>query len=257
MRRQAIIVGALGLVGFFVPGMVMSPPATASGNSCSAVMRLVHGGTFQMGKSGVATPVHRVTVDSYCMGVYEVTVNEYQSCVRAGKCKAPGTGSACQGTSFTPRNCVTWDDADAYCKWKGWRLPTEAEWEFAARAGSEQRTHSWGNDAPTDSKVCWKQRRTCDRFFGAKGAFNIRGLDGNVSEWVADRWGSYSSRPQTNPTGPSTGSERVVRGGNWNSVAASDIDTTKRTAYAQGSDYQQNNGYKSKYIGFRCAASPK
>jgi formylglycine-generating enzyme required for sulfatase activity len=149
----------------------------------------------------------------------------------------------CNGTDRPahPINCVDWDQAMAYCRWKGKRLPTEAEWEYAAR-GNDGRIFPWGNEAPSAKRlnVCgsecaamakrelsaeWPAYYNDDDGWAAtapvgsypEGASPFGALDmaGNVAEWTADWYGVYSTKAETNPQGPRTGTSRVSRGGGW------------------------------------------
>jgi formylglycine-generating enzyme required for sulfatase activity len=139
-------------------------PAAASG--CPSDMVHVPGGRFSMGSPGVGGddehPQHQVTLAGYCIDRIEVTVVAYTRCVASGKCTAAqepakaGFDSLCNGTRADrqehPVNCVDWNQATAYCGWVKKRLPSEAEWEYAARGG-DGRMYPWGNDAPSAKRL--------------------------------------------------------------------------------------------------------
>jgi formylglycine-generating enzyme required for sulfatase activity len=177
-------------------------------------------------------PQHPVALDEYCIDRTEVTNEQYRRCVEAGMCEEPACWGGLQfDDPDQPVVCVTWDQAQAYCEWVGGRLPTEAEWEYAAR-GPEGLLYPWGNSfAGARLNYC---DQTCGRarsdpawndgqLYAAPvghypdGASWCGALDlaGNVSEWVGDWHGSYDSTPSANPSGPASGHLRVLRGGSW------------------------------------------
>jgi formylglycine-generating enzyme required for sulfatase activity len=171
-------------------------------------------------------PYHKVYLDAYYIDRHEVTVAEYRKCVEAGKCTPPAIGDYCNwgktGRENHPVNCVDWYQADAYCRWAGKRLPTEAEWEKAAR-GTDGRIYPWGNEFDC-KKSCnsvspCKNESTCavGSHPDDKSPYGVMDMAGNVWEWVSDWYdeNSYSSSPSGNPTGPSSGELRVLRGGAW------------------------------------------
>ncbi len=165
-------------------------------------------------------PQHTVFLNAYWIDKHEVTNAQYEKCVAAGACREVVVAGA---TGFDgPRQPVvgvSWDDAVAYGKWVGGRLPTEAEWEKAAR-GTDGRIYPWGNDwDPTrlDSKEDGPGSTTDVGSYPA-GASPYGALDmaGNVWDWVSDWFGRPdASEPQRNPTGPAAGTDKVMRGGSW------------------------------------------
>ncbi len=179
-------------------------------------------------------PVHQVYLDAFYIDKYEVTQGEYDKCVAAGKCEANEKYDGFTG-SKQPVVGVAWEDAKTYCEWAGKRLPTEAEWEKAAR-GTDGRMYPWGNEFDgTKANFCDKN---CENDWALKdqddgyaktapvgsypeGASPYGALDmtGNVWEWTAD-WYDYDedyyrNSPAKNPKGPDTGTYRVLRGGGW------------------------------------------
>lgn len=201
---------------------------------------LIPAGPFWMGCNTVETtdcngdqkPYHEVTLSAYKMDKTEVTVAKYGECVTAGECTIPNidTGVYCNwgvsGTENHPVNCVDWNQADAYCTWAGKRLPTEAEWEKAAR-GTDGRKYPWGMDEPTcdfavmnnGSNGCGIEgtSEVCSKSPAGDSPYGLCDMAGNVWEWVGDWYDSeyYAGSPATDPAGPESGGNRVVRGGSY------------------------------------------
>jgi formylglycine-generating enzyme required for sulfatase activity len=211
--------------------------------ACPSGMVLIPAGTFTMGSSvgePMERPVHLVELAAFCIDTTEVTVAAYSACTASG-CSRPTTGVTynwgVKGRENHPINGVDWFQASAFCRWRSSAaLPTEAQWEYAARGGDE-RPYPWGFDAP-GSQLCWSgggsfRTSTCPvRSFpaGASPA-GLFDMAGNVWEWTADWMGDYTSGGSAaalNPTGPSTGAERVFRGGQWFSSVSSAVRTTSR-----------------------------
>jgi len=203
---------------------------------CSELIFIV-GGTFQMGsdREGVddEKPVHPVTVDSFYMSKYPVTNREY-------KLFKPGHKGRWSEQPDYPVETVSWHDAVEYCNWlsdkeglkrcysgsgdntvcdftkNGYRLPTEAEWEYACRAGTTTEYY-WGNRMNDD--YCWYYNNSGNQIHpvGQKkpNQFGLYDMSGNVREWCWDWYDNYSKSPSKNPAGPSSGSYRIIRGGRW------------------------------------------
>jgi formylglycine-generating enzyme required for sulfatase activity len=203
-------------------------------------------------------PVHRVTLTKpYCMDRTEVTQNAYRACQKAGKCRMTvGEGWAHHYPNY-PADFVPWKDAVAYCAWRGGRLPTEAEWEFAAR-GTDGRLYPWGNEPPTDAH--WQVRpkgsrlKVSDVGTHPKGRspFGLDDMAGNVGEWVNDCWTDYSAEPAVDPRGPAVCVEpgwRVQRGASW----ATHSFKHARAALRYGMPAHDS----SDQTGFRCAYDPR
>jgi formylglycine-generating enzyme required for sulfatase activity len=209
-------------------------------------------GTFQMGSNDGEwneQPVHRVSVAAFQMDVTEVTVDAYAACVRAGSCTAAETGEFCKGgepgKGNHPINCVDWNQATAYCGWAKKRLPTEEEWEYAAR-GTDGRKYPWGNGAP-GSQLCWKRWEsklgTCavgDYKAGAS-PFGVLDLAGNVWEWTSSGYSNGYSNSRANDT-------RVIRGGGW----YDDYPSLVRAAFRRV-PFRGRALVPDFYLGFRCS----
>jgi formylglycine-generating enzyme required for sulfatase activity len=189
----------------------------------------VEGDTFTMGSTVQQdeTP-HQVTVSSYSIGKYEVTVGQYKAYCAATGTPMPDAPSWGWNDKHPMVN-VNYNDAVAYCNWLGeefggdWRLPTEAQWEFAARGGNNSKgyTYSGGNDL---DELAWYADNAGGKTQTAgrkkPNELGIYDMSGNVWEWCKDWYGDYSSSAQSNPKGPASGSYGVLRGGSWNNAAA-------------------------------------
>jgi formylglycine-generating enzyme required for sulfatase activity len=222
----------------------------------------ITGGSFVMGsKIGEADerPLRKVRVAAFSLQRSEVTVAQYGACVKAGKCKKPGTNSGCnwgrKGRASHPINCVRWSDASAFCRWVGARLPSEAEFEYAARDGGKKRVFPWGDARATCKHAVMKHGGTgcgkgrtwpvCAKKLGSTTA-GVCDLAGNVWEWVADCYkAGYTGAPATGAARSRCGSTlRVFRGGGWYGEAkhlrAADRSWLAPTA-------------RTEFLGFRCA----
>ncbi|MDD5223713.1 MAG: SUMF1/EgtB/PvdO family nonheme iron enzyme [bacterium] len=244
-----------------------SDEANATTRSFSIQTAAIPAGCFNMGDAfseGRADelPVHNVCLSAFKMNVYEVTNVQYKACVDAASCTAPGDSSSNTRSSYYgnatydnyPVIYVDWDQSKSFCQWTGGRLPTEAEWEYAARGGLAGKRYPWGDTAPicTLGAINGAQRGACspdDTIAAGSFAPNGYGLydmAGNVWEWVNDWYSDtyYSSSPTQDPQGPSSGSVRVLRGGCWGIYDPNNIRASVR-----GSNVQT---YEWKYYGFRC-----
>jgi sulfatase modifying factor 1 len=221
-------------------------------------------GTFMMGANDGRPdekPAHQVQVAALAMDLTEVTLAAYKVCVRAATCTAPGTGNHCNwgrpGRENHPINCVDWKQATAYCAWAGNRLPTEEEWEYAAR-GAEGRTYPWGSHEPARLScttmrpsmtfcIAIEGRRDCPydgrteegtcpvgSFPSGDSPFGLHNMAGNVGEWTASGYSDDYTKDRSH-------SFFVYRGGAWSDVPRA----TRR--------YGQFSAYKSSGVGFRCA----
>jgi formylglycine-generating enzyme required for sulfatase activity len=208
-------------------------------------MARIPSGDFQMGANDISfqeKPVHPVHVDAFEMDVTEVTVGQYGACVAAGACKPTRTGLPCNGArkdlTKHPANCVDFDRATAYCVWAGKRLPTEEEWEYAAR-GTDGRKYPWGKDPPAE-RACWYHnlQGTCPVGSYPRGdsPFGLHDMVGNVAEWTSSFFSEGYDKPRDKKN-------RVVRGGSWfepvtmdGTLDLSDADPASRWSAAPTAD---------------------
>jgi len=236
-------------------------------------------GTFHMGGFDVRAapdefPVHDVMLDAYWMDQLEVTNVMYQLCISAGICTLPQNLGTARKTDYFnnpeykdyPVVYVTWGQAKTYCEWADRRLPTEAEWERAAR-GDDMRTFPWGEDKADYRFANFNMLVTDTSRVGSyplgASPFGVLDMSGNVAEWTNDIYRSnyYSVSPLVNPQGPAEGSTlfRVVRGGSLGD-AEINIRVPKRSSVL-GSDPRAPEGSPeylgsiSPRIGFRCVAN--
>lgn len=243
----------------------------------------IPGSTFAMGSTRLSLeqPMHNVAVAAFEMTQTEVTNGQYRACVNAGVCRAPGSTAVSTECTWDqlwsspyPVNCVTWGQAEAFCAWAGARLPSEAEWECAARSGGKDITYPWGEQQPDCTRAmieliagttpsCGMSRVTglpCARPAGST-AQGLCDMVGNVQEWVADSWhDSYAGAPSDGTAW--VGAEpagcadcRVLRGGDYRDQGGiifpgEQTDTGPlRAAARRGSSASLD----SATFGFRCA----
>jgi len=250
-----------------IPGLDAAAGADAA--PAPQGMVTVSAGAFMMGCNEAIdescafdeSPYHEVTLSAFEIDITEVTQGRYELCVEDGGCSVPGIPENPQNAipydpAAYPDHPVTevyWEQADAYCAWAGKRLPTEAEWEKAAR-GTDGRLYPWGNEPPTCDLVVMKVFGDCDpestRPVGGipAGASPYGALDmvGNVQEWVADWYANdyYANSPAADPPGPADGNGRVLRSGTFHSIAP-----YQRVSRRWGSTFADSGR------GFRCARS--
>jgi hypothetical protein len=169
---------------------------------------------LRFGSSFEERPMHEVVVASFDLDETEVTMNAYAACVAAGACAPPKATNPFCNAHFEDRgehpvNCVDFRDAEAFCAWAGKRLPTEREWEYAARGGAERRTFSWGEEPADEARACYKHPGgSCVVGSYPAGAFGLKDMNGNVWEWTSSWYGPY-------PDELATGQFKVYRGGSW------------------------------------------
>ena len=211
-------------------------------------MLLVPQGTFAMGEAGWAEPVHSVTLtQAFYLGRYEVTQGQWVA-------KMGSNPSYFQGYSDSanrPVEQVSWNTIQSFLNATGMRLPSEAEWEYACRAGTTTAFNNGSSDDATLGTIAWYGSKSGSQTHAVGGkAANALGLHdmlGNVWELVNDWYEGYSSGAQTNPLGPVSGSYRVFRGGSWDSHAG-DVRSSSRAYDTPGNAYIA--------IGFRVARAP-
>ena len=276
-----VLVGIL--MNPFVIVSAESGPATKDG----APMVMIPAGPFPMGvpagdRDGGRDeyPRHEVQLDSYYLDKFEVTNARYLEFVKATGHRIPQnptnpTRNLWQGDaipdSLTDRPVVNvdWSDADAYCKWAGKRLPTEAEWEKAARGDQDARIYPWGNEMAGLSRANFGRTGlsgpvrdrperlllyppiiSVTKYENALSPYGLYQMVGNVAEWVADWYDKdyYKTGPERNPKGPEAGSHKVFRGGGW-----LDSTPTVRVAQRFGTDPKTSMNW----LGFRCGRDVK
>ena len=223
-------------------------------------MVLVPAGKFTRGSNHAEDekPARTIYLNAFYMDKYEVTVGQYARYLKVTDMEEPPDWSIMNQPEHQRRPVVNvnWEDAVNYCKWAGKRLPTEAEWEKAAR-GTDSRIYPWGNEAPTRlhanyGRKDWDNHQALTpvgSFEAGKSPYGSYDMAGNAWEWVFDWYGNdfYKKGPEKNPIGPAKGDTKVVRGGSWLYVPE-----FLRTSFRFNADPSgQQFGY-----GFRCAKTP-
>ncbi|MBB15739.1 hypothetical protein CMK22_10730 [Candidatus Poribacteria bacterium] len=236
-------------------------------------MVLIPSGSFQMGdhldKMSNALPVHKVELDDFYMDSHQITVGQFKRFLKESGYKPEAVKGGWEINRFWnevkkysptdkhPVIYVSWNDATAYTKWAGKRLPTEAEWEYAGRGGQVGKRYPWGDDEKvardyanykrTDGKDKWDKLAAPVGSFKPNG-YSLYDMAGNVWEWCSDWYDKdyYSKSPLRNPQGPSSGSTRVLRGGHWTSGTL-----TLRVAYRLSNTPNRRLNPNS---GFRCVS---
>ncbi|HKI55374.1 MAG TPA: formylglycine-generating enzyme family protein [Anaerolineales bacterium] len=255
----------------FVPSALPEKKDTFFIDRHGIPMALVPAGPFEMGSfagDDDELPVHMVMLNDFYIDQYEVTNSHYDACLKAGACE-PTTDTSAFESSYSrgmyygnpeysdyPVIMVNWFEAQQYCAWRSARLPTEAEWEKAARGGLENKLYPWGDEAPLcesgaengarfdDNVECNNSDTQQVGTYSANG-YHLYDMAGNVWEWVIDYYDEnyYTNSPTDGPTGPENGNYPVLRGGSWNSS----ID------HMRVSDRRFNDAKSGSYnIGFRC-----
>ena len=286
-KVQSILV----VFAFILCSCFSSPPETSPSDSLTSEMILISAGDFIMGQNADQgfmsckehgepysdteckrhwyeneEPVHTIFLDDYYIDKYEVTNADYLACVLDGVCNPPRKSSSKTREEYFenpeyadyPVVFVSWFDAQTYCDWRGVRLPTEAEWEKAAR-GTDGRIYPWGNEFnPAAGNFCDRYYEYDDGYSDTSpvGSFplgaspyGVMDIAGNVIEWTSD-WFSedyYKDSPYKNPQGPQEGSMRTYRGGTFLCHFPYDVRTTDR--------YEWFPDDRFEHYGFRCASS--
>ena len=215
----------------------------------------IEGGVFTMGDDEFF-PMREVYVSPFYMDAFEVTTARYAKFLEANGALAPPAeweSVDLKKHGELPVVGVSWNDADAYCRWAGRRLPTEAEWERAAR-DSDQRKYPWGNEEPGAGRAAYARKAEYAYEGGlervgvleaGRSREGVYDLEGNVSEWVGDWFTeSFSVDDVRNPKGPPTGEKRVIRGSGWHEPVER-IGGSRR--------YQASPDNRTDDVGFRCA----
>jgi serine/threonine-protein kinase len=236
----------------------VAPPPSPAGPSRSpddATMVRIPSGWFQMGSlDGEADeqPVRRVVVDAFDIDANLVTNQRYRRFLDATGHTPPAFWTDGRWShEDQPVVGAHLDDVLAFCRWAGKRLPTEAEWERAARGGAEQKLYPWGNDPP-DGRACFglpATGRPCAVGSYPANAFGLYDMAGNVKEWCSDWYESYAPGDVRSPTGPRKGQRRVLRGGSW-----FDRSALLRCAARESIRLDRSRPFYG-FVGFRCARS--
>jgi len=218
-------------------------------------------GSFEMGSTTGYDDekyVRQVFLDAFWIDKFEVTNSQYGQCVDAEFCTEPMRKDSATRISYFdydfhanfPVINVNWSQAQDYCEWVGGKLPTEAQWEKAAR-GTDGRKYPWGDNAPNDELANYGRyvgdTLTVGIYPNGASPYGALDMAGNVSEWVHDWYGAYQPLDTNNPTGPDDGTRRVLRGGSW----VSDIGVIRTS-----DRYNVGSTYTNYLIGFRCVSRP-
>lgn len=228
-------------------------------------MVLVPAGEFWMGLpegEGLddEQPRHKVFLDAYYIDKYEVTTEQYAKFLQLTGWEKPVNWEMVKFPDHATRAVigVTWDDADFYCRINGRRLPTEAEWEKAAR-GADERKFPWGDSRPAPALALFGQMsrfsydvlKPVGSFPKGQGPYGAFEQAGNVSEWVQDWYDGeyYRQSPERNPPGPKEGQYKMIRGGSWSDMPVYLLAASRNSKLPPGT--------RNSFIGFRCAQSAK
>ncbi len=227
--------------------LAATTPSKSAATDAPEGMALVPAGFFLMGGNGLDDkPEHEAVVAAFYADKTEVTMAAYQKCVAAGKCEQlkddnPFCNIKLKDRDKHPANCMTFTMAEAYCSFVGSRLPTEREWEYIAKGGSEQRLYSWGDNDPTDKISCYMHPGgSCEVGIFPAGAFGLFDVSGNVNEWTSSWYAPY-------PGEAKTGFRKVYRGGSWSRRFAKWLRAELRNHFKVDEE--------GAHLGARCARS--
>ena len=225
-------------------------------------MRLIPAGEFTMGSDDTgdigSRPAQVIYLDAFYIDKYEVTNEMYDACVYAVECRKPQRlGTATRDTYYAnpvfanyPVIYLDWKMAKTYCEWRGARLPTEAEWEKAAR-GTDERIYPWGDDKPDCSFAnipgCVGDTTPVDQHDKGQSIYGVFGMSGNVWEWTSSLFKNYPYDPKDGREDPDSLSERIARGGSWNAFGGNEGNARVDTRL------KLDIGYYGAYVGVRCA----
>ena len=228
----------------------------------NVTMRLIPAGEFTMGSDDTgdvgSRPAHIVDVEAFYIDKYEVTNEMYDACVYAVECRKPQRlGTATRDAYYAnpvyanyPVIYVDWKMAKTYCEWRGARLPTEAEWEKAAR-GTDERAYPWGGTKPDCSFAnisgCVGDTTPVDQHEKGQSIYGVYGMSGNVWEWTSSLFKLYPYDPTDGREDPKSLSERIARGGSWHDFGGNSGNVRTDTRL------KLDIGYYGAYVGIRCA----
>jgi eukaryotic-like serine/threonine-protein kinase len=266
MKKTFLLQLSLIFVALFILTACRSNTATGPTliGEDGATLVYVPEGVFTMGNDigeSDENPVHTVYLDAFWIDRNEVTNKHYAVCISGGGCTMPFDASSYTRSSYFgtakfdefPVIHVNWNQANAYCIWAGRKLPTEAQWEKAAR-GTDARIYPWGDDAPNKGFLNYNSNVGDTTKIGSyekgKSFYGAYDMAGNVWEWVNDWYGDayYQSSSSSNPLGPDAGQYRVMRGGSW----YDDSDIVRSTVR-----YWFDPAISDVISGFRCARDAK
>jgi len=221
---------------------------------------MIPGGSFTMGSDSAGErPKHKVWVDTFFLDKCEVTNRQYKEFIKAtGHPQPPFFRDSILGLPDHPVVGVSYSDAQSFAYWAGKRLPTEAEWEYAARGGLKGKDFPWGNEppagrcnfAPHGDKEADGYAFTSPVGRFAANKYGLYDMAGNAWEWCQDFYDTlyYRASPETNPAGPDSGYTRVLRGGSWLSINPKHLKCSSRL--------ELKPYVLDRYYGFRCAKTP-